>query len=86
MKKLALLILAVILTSRAAFGSAFDPLKITVTRIQGRWKIVSGRHGLFDFGQHQSDARQALAIIRQHGFNQSCAVGPPEADFSYLRR
>jgi len=65
---------------------AFDLKRVTVSNIQGSWKIVSGRRWLFDFGQSQAEARQALAVIRRYGFNQSCFVGRPDADFSYLRR
>lgn len=65
---------------------ALDPKTVTVGRVQGSWKIVSGRQWLFDFGQHQSEARQALAVIQRYGFNQSCFVGRPDAGFTYLRR
>lgn len=65
---------------------AFDPRTITVSKIQGGWKIVSGRHWLFDVGQSETEARQALGIIRQHGFSQSCFVGRPTPHFTYLRR
>ncbi len=65
---------------------AFDPKTITVSKLQGSWKIVSGRRWLFDFGQSQTEARQALAAIRRYGFSQSCFVGRPDADFTYLRR
>ena len=65
---------------------AFDPKRATVSNIQGSWKIVSGRRWLFDFGQGQTEARQALAVIRRFGFSQTCFVGRPDADFTYLRR
>ena len=65
---------------------AFNPKTLAVSKIQGRWKIVSGWHGLFDFDQSETDAHKALALIRRHGFSQSCFVGRPGADFSYLRR
>lgn len=65
---------------------AFDPKTARVSNIQGRWKIVSGRRWLFDFGQGQAEARQAIAVIRRYGFSQSCFVGRPDADFTYLRR
>jgi hypothetical protein len=65
---------------------AFDPKILTVSNIQGSWKIVSGRRWLFDFGPGQTEARQALAVIRRYGFSQSCYVGRPGADFTYLRR
>ncbi|BBO78005.1 hypothetical protein DSCW_54220 [Desulfosarcina widdelii] len=65
---------------------AFDPVKIRVSKINNRWKIVEGRHWLFDFGSNLTEARQALAIIKRYGFTRSCFVGRPKADFSYLRR
>jgi hypothetical protein len=65
---------------------AFDPKRVTVSKLQGSWKIVSGRRWLFDFGQRQTEARQALAVIRRYGFSQSCFVGRPDPDFTYLRR
>lgn len=65
---------------------AFDPKTVTVSKTQGSWKIVSGRHGLFDFGKSQTEARKALAVIRRYEFSRSCFVGRPDADFSYLRR
>jgi hypothetical protein len=65
---------------------AFDPIKIRVSKINNRWKIVDGRRSLFDFGNRATDARQALAIIRRYGFTRSCFVGTPKVDFTYLRR
>lgn len=65
---------------------ALDPKTITLSKIQGSWKIVAGRHWLFDFGQSQTDAHKALAAIRRYGFSRSCVVGRPDADFTYLRR
>ncbi|WP_372678681.1 hypothetical protein [Desulfosarcina sp.] len=64
----------------------FDPKTVAVSNIQGRWKIVSGRRWLFDFGPAQTEARQALSVIRRYRFSRSCFVGRPDADFSYLRR
>jgi len=65
---------------------AFDPLRIRVSKIQKRWKIVEGRHWLFDFGKNEGEARHALAIIKRYGFTRSCFVGRPKAEFTYLRR
>jgi hypothetical protein len=41
---------------------ALNPKRITVSKIQGIWKIVSGRKRLFNFGQSQTEARQAFAV------------------------
>ena len=65
---------------------AFDPTRATVSNIQGSWRIISDRRWLFDFGQSQTEARQALAVIRRYGFSHACFVGRPNADFTYLRR
>jgi len=65
---------------------AFDPDRITVRKLNGRWKIVDGSHWLFDFDQNEAEARQTLHIIRKHGFTRSCFVGRPDPDFTYLRR
>ncbi len=65
---------------------AIDPAHLAVSKRQGRWKIVSDKKSLFDFGNRQSEARQALAIIRQHGFTKKCRVGAARANFTYLRR
>jgi hypothetical protein len=63
-----------------------DPARATVSKFQGSWKIVSGKRWRFDFGNRPTEARRALAIIRQHEFTHSCRVGRPDADFTYLRR
>ena len=63
-----------------------DPERVTISKLQGRWMIISGKHRLFDFGKRQTEAKQALAIIRQYGFTHRCRVGRPSANFIYLRR
>ena len=63
-----------------------DPKRVAVSKFQGRWKITSGKRWLFDFGNRQSEARQALAVIRKHGFTYRCRVGNPGTRFTYLRR
>ena len=65
---------------------SFNPDTIDVKNIGGRWKIVDGSHWVFDFGAKESEARQALAIIKKYGFNNSCFVGRPNPSFKYLRK
>jgi hypothetical protein len=65
---------------------AFDPRRAAVSKVQGRWKIVSGKAWIFDFGDQPEDARRALAVIRRYGFTHVCWVGRPAADFLYFRR
>lgn len=64
----------------------FDPNKIKVVCIKGRWKIVQGSHWIFDFNKSEKEARQSYAIIKRYGFTKSCYVGRPNPSFQYLRR
>ena len=65
---------------------SFNPNTTTVRNIKGRWKIVDGNHWLFDFGKKESEAREALAIIKRYGFRYSCFVGRPGPSFQYMRK
>jgi hypothetical protein len=65
---------------------AFDPQWVSVVQIKGSWKIVDGRHWLFDFGANKDEAMMALEIIKRYGFTHSCFVGRPNASFTYLRK
>ncbi len=63
---------------------SFNPASAAVQRIDGRWKIVDGSHWVFDFGDKQDEARQALRVVRHYRANHSCYVGRPDPSFSYL--
>ncbi len=65
---------------------AFNPATTEVKEVQGRWKIADGSHWLFDFEGKQDEARQALAVIKRHGFTHSCFVGRPDPSLQYLRK
>ncbi|HPD57928.1 MAG TPA: CARDB domain-containing protein [Smithellaceae bacterium] len=65
---------------------SFNPATTEVKLINGDWKIVDGSHWMFSFGNKESEARQALAIIKKYDFNRSCFVGRPGPSFKYLRR
>ena len=82
-----------LVSGRAPTGSmpgedciSFNPATATVAQIQNDWKIVDGSHWMFSFGSKEAEARQALAIIKQHGFTFSCFVGRPNPIFRYLRK
>lgn len=64
----------------------FDLDRVTIRRIDGRWKMVDGDHWLFDFGSSRAEAQQALAAVKGYGFTKSCYVGRPRPGMSYLRR
>lgn len=65
---------------------SFNPDTAIVKNINGRWKIVDGSHWMFDFGNKESEARDALAIIKKYRFTRSCFVGRPDPSFEYLRK
>jgi hypothetical protein len=64
----------------------FNPVNATVSYINNRWKIVDGNHWMFDFADNRAEAEQSLAVIQKYGFTQTCYVGRPNPNFSYLRK
>jgi len=64
----------------------FNLNNIEVKKIGERYKIVEGSHYIFDFKDKKDEADKSLAIIKKYGFNQTCYVGRPDPDFSYLRK
>ncbi|MEW6647664.1 MAG: hypothetical protein AB1450_10725 [Pseudomonadota bacterium] len=61
----------------------FDPERIAVRQLEGRYQIVQEDWWIFDFGDHEADAHAAMKIIQQYGLNQSCFIGDPPA-FRFL--
>ncbi|MBE9033112.1 hypothetical protein IQ266_25575 [filamentous cyanobacterium LEGE 11480] len=64
---------------------AFNPATARVRLMNGRYKIVDGRHMMFDFGNKKAEAVQSLAVIKRYKANKSCFVGRPQPSFQYLR-
>ena len=64
----------------------FDPSKIAVRRIGGRWKIVEGDHWIMDFDDKEDEARIAYEIIKKYSFGHICFVGRPDPSMTYFRR
>lgn len=61
----------------------FEPERLSVRQLEGRFQIMQDDWWLFDFGTREVDAYSALKVIQQYGMNQSCFVGEPPA-FRYL--
>lgn len=57
--------------------TAFDPETLRAEVAAGRWCLRDDRQILFTFGFSADDARQALAVLRQYGFNRVGYVGEP---------
>ena len=64
----------------------FNPAKIAVKKIGGRWKIVEGTRTIMDFGVKGGEARMAVKIIKKYGFDRICFVGRPDPSMTYFRR
>lgn len=63
----------------------FNPDKIQVKQINGRWKIVEGSHWIMDFASSESEARLAYEIIKKYRFRYICFVGRPDPSMTYLK-
>jgi hypothetical protein len=52
-----------------------EPGRLEVQQTFGQWTLRDGARAIFTFGEHEEDARQALAVIRQYGFTQIGTLG-----------
>jgi hypothetical protein len=66
------------------FPIPFNPSALRVDAIQGQWCVLEGGRILFAFGSHEEQARQALGIIRNYGFNQVGFLGAPTPVMMYF--
>jgi hypothetical protein len=80
-------------TGRAPVGSMpgeqcefFDPGGISLLHAGEFWSILSGTQVLFDFGNREKGAKQAMLALRHYGFSYRCIVGSTGSSFQYLRR
>lgn len=78
---------------RAPLGQVYDedcvpfhPTIAAVAERDGRWLIIDSDQVVFDFGTRASEAKAALAAIKQHQFTHVCYIGRPNPSFQYLRR
>jgi hypothetical protein len=53
-----------------------DGASLRVEQTQTQWVLRDNQRVLFNFGNEQSDARQALAVIRKYGFTEVGSVNP----------
>src|SRR5262249_42311023 len=54
---------------------ALDPARLKVEQVQGQWVVRDPQRVLFNFGDRPDEARQALEVVRRHGFRQVGVVG-----------
>jgi hypothetical protein len=63
---------------------AFDPASLRVEAIDGQCYLLADRLALLNFGNHPTDAQQALQVIRRYGFNQVGYIGQPSPAMMYF--
>jgi len=63
---------------------SFDPDSAVVVKLGSRWKIKVGALLLLDFGSSQTQAQEALNVLRAHNMNKQCFVGRPNPSFEYF--
>lgn len=85
---------------RGEYCLAFSAETAAVRRSGGGWQLVLGNPTppfgstrrinentrRIDFGDNESGARQALAVLQRYGFSQRCFVGLRGDNFEYFRR
>ncbi len=62
---------------------SLNPKKVSVKKINGRWKVVDGSHWIYDFNSNRSEAYKTLHIIKYYGITSTCFVGRPNPSFTY---
>lgn len=65
---------------------SFNRADVEVQYVRGSWKVVERNRWIMDFGQAQSEARQALSYILYHEFRYICFVGRPDPSMTYFRK
>jgi len=64
--------------------NSFNPNTISVQNINSRYKIVDGNHWMLDFTTSQTNANNALDIIKKYGFDNICFVERPNPPMMYF--
>jgi cathepsin L len=60
--------------------SKFDPKKVRLRDINGRWKFVYQGRNIFDLGDRKDVAEKALAAMKFYKVNKRCSVGRLASD------
>jgi hypothetical protein len=63
---------------------AIQPEHLHVEQLLGQWCVLEGPQVMFGFGPHADDARRALAILKQYGFNRVGYIGMPTPVMMYF--
>ncbi|MBM4040742.1 MAG: hypothetical protein FJ290_19735 [Planctomycetes bacterium] len=61
----------------------FDPDRVTVQEVGGRWFVMTDEATLLSFERDEAGARRALEVIRFYRMNQQCSIGRPTPLLQY---
>lgn len=64
---------------------SFDPVRLQIRQDGRQWLMTDGRSRMRMF-PNREEAEQAVAIIRNYGFNQTCYIGRPGPSVTYFRK
>lgn len=64
--------------------TAMDPKTLRVERVRGMWCLRDEGNLHLNFGAFQTDAEQALAVVRKYGFNRIGTVGRRDAVLTFF--
>ena len=64
----------------------FKPRRLYVAYDYVSWNVMDGDHILLRFGQKESEANQALQILKKYKFSKLCYVGQPSPYMAYFRQ
>ncbi len=62
---------------------AFDPDRVAVQEVGGRWFVMTDEVTLLSFERDEAGARRALEVIRFYRMNQQCSLGRPTPLLQY---
>jgi len=54
--------------------TAFDPEQLSIKRVDGRWQLLGSGKLLKDFGIHESEAKEALRLVRDLHFTKHATI------------
>lgn len=64
----------------------FNPIRLEMKWLDGRWLLVDGGHRILDFDQEGLECLASLQIIKKYAFNYICFLGRPKAYMVYFRK
>ena len=61
----------------------FNPDQVEARNVQGQWVVAAGSLLLGNFGDSETDARDAVRVIKHYRFDKHCVFGTPQPAMEY---